>query len=229
MLALAAGFEMDPSGGVFRARSSSPSRPRSPPRRRRRRDDGGGGGAADGGGRRWGSGGVTEGRGPVGYGSSGGGGAPPPSGARPLPSEHNRFALMNGADERRYDGTPASAPLGLAQQWTPRGGNGGGARGAPTGAGGSRRWDSDSGGGGGGAAASVPPTVMFGNEWGRKRAWRRTGYSDDDIDPTMSSCFFRTPANSTGELRRSDLGEGTGPDLEEMELVRRIKSFRQRR
>ncbi|CAM9807672.1 unnamed protein product [Pylaiella littoralis] len=243
MLALAAGFEMNPSGGVH-AQASSLSRSRRPssPRRRRGNDFSGGGGGGGGGDRAaW----VGRGRGhvgevpeegnPVAYrsgaaaGVGAAAGAPPPTAARPLPSGHIRFASMNGADQRRYDGT-AAAPLGLAQGWTPRGGSDGGARGTPTGASSSRRWDySDSGGGGGGGAASVPPTVMFGNEWGRKRAWRRTGYNDDDIDPTLSSCFFRTPANSTGELRRNDLGEGVGADLEEMELVRRIKSFRERR
>ena len=74
----------------------------------------------------------------------------------------------------------------------------------------------------------MPSTVMFGNEWGRKREWRRSGYSEEDIDPMMSSCFFRKPANSTGVLKRSD-EDGGGADFEEMDLVRRIKSFRQRR
>lgn len=144
---------------------------------------------------------------------------PPPPVSRPIPAGPDRFTF-DGAGRRRYEDT--GAPLGLAQEWTPRGGT--------TGAGGSsRRQDHSDTGGGAGGPAGVPPTVMFGNEWGRKREWRRTGYTDDDIDPGMGSCFFRTPANSTGVLRRSDLGEGTGPDLEEMELVRRIKSFRQRR
>ena len=155
---------------------------------------------------------------------------PPPPVARPLPAGSGGRLAFDGPDQRRYDGTAAAvAPQGIAQEWSPRGGSGGASR-ALTGDGSSRRWDHYSGGTGATTgAASVPPTVMFGNEWGRKREWRRTGYTDDDIDPTLSSCFFRKPANSTGELRRSDLGEGSGPDLEEMELVRRIRSFRQRR
>eukprot|EP00903_Cladosiphon_okamuranus_P007176 g6968.t1 len=155
--------------------------------------------------------------------------SPPPPVGRPLPVGPGGRLAFDGPDHRWYDNTAAAAhaPQGLAQEWAPRGGSGG-AR-APTGEGSSRRWDHYSGTGAATGAASVAPTVMFGNEWGRKREWRRTGYTDDDIDPTLSSCFFRKPANSTGELRRSDLGEGSGPDLEEMELVRRIKSFRERR
>lgn len=164
-----------------------------------------------------------------GGGSSGRTSAPHPPMARPLPAGPGGRLAFDGPHRRRYmhDNTAAAvATQGLAQEWAPRGGNGG-AR-ALTGAGSSRRWDHYSVAGGTGAAG-VPPTVMFGNEWGRKREWRRTGYTDDDIDPTMSSCFFRKPANSTGVLRRSDLGEGMGADLEEMELVRRIRSFRQQR
>ncbi|CAM9814166.1 unnamed protein product [Ectocarpus fasciculatus] len=259
-LALAAGFQMDASGGVH-SQSSPPRQRHGSPRSRAGRGDGrgerntrrrvGGGGRADtnayyrGGGGIGSSEAVVRGGDEVWDNRGGGSGAwfhdeanrrdarreatshgvplppPPPPMARPIPAGPDRFTF-EGADRRRYE--DAGAALGLAQEWTPRGG---------TGVGGSSRrqghYSDTVEGGGAGGPAGVPPTVMFGNEWGRKRGWRRTGYTDDDIDPSMGSCFFRTPANSTGVLRRSDLGEGTGPDLEEMELVRRIRSFRQRR
>ncbi len=242
-LALAAGFEMDAAGRVY-----SQSHRRGSPRPYGRGGAGGGGGRGRGGGRsRWRAPpGLSEGGDAVALSDSRGGGGDGGSrgsndgyiAARGTVSSTGFYGGGGGGgggDGRAHrDGTPPGAPLGLAQEWVPRGGSAGGGAGAAAAgasaggaAGSSRRWDySDAAGGG---TAGVPPTVMFGNEWGRKREWRRTGYTDDDIDPTMSSCFFRTPANSTGVLRRSDLGEGTGPDLEEMELVRRIKSFRRRR
>ncbi|CBN76487.1 conserved unknown protein [Ectocarpus siliculosus] len=251
-LALAAGFQMDASGGVH-SQSSPPRRRHDSPRSRAGRGNGswerntrrrvGGGGTADtsaySGGGIGGSEGVVRGRDGA-WDNRGGSGTwfhdeasrrttrreatshgvpPPPPMAQPTPAAGPDRFTIEGADRRRYEDT--GAPLGLAQEWTPRGGTGAG--------GSSRRRDHSDTGWGVGGPAGVPPTVMFGNEWGRKREWRRTGYTDDDIDPGMGSCFFRTPANSTGVLRRSDLGEGMGADLEEMELVRRIKSFRQRR
>lgn len=146
----------------------------------------------------------------------------PPPIARPLP----RGRLANGADRHGVEVVAAAtAPLGLAQEWGPRGGARlavGSHFAGSVGAGGRR--------GSGRSDAHVPSTVMFGNEWGRKREWRRSGYMDSDIDPLMTACRFEKPANSTGELKRTDLDdEGGRADLEEMDLVRRIKSFRERR
>lgn len=140
----------------------------------------------------------------------------PPPIARPLPFGR----LTDGADRRVM--MASSAPLGLAQDWGPRGGarlKGGGVLDVSPGFAGRRRVP---------GVGVVPATVMFGKEWGRKREWRRSGYNDDDIDPMMTSCFFRKPANSTGVLKRSDEDQG-GADFEEMDLVRRIRSFRERR
>ncbi|CAN0543885.1 unnamed protein product, partial [Ectocarpus sp. 8 AP-2014] len=231
-LALAAGFQMDASGGVH-SQSSPPRRRHGSPRSRAGRGNGswerntrrrvGGEGRADtsaySGGGIGRSEGVVLGRDGA-WDNRGGSGTsfydeasrrttrweatshgipplpppPPPPMARPIPAAGPDRFTFEGADRRRYEDT--GAPLGLAQEWTPRGGTGAG--------GSSRRRDHSDAGGGGGGPAGVPPTVMFGNEWGRKREWRRTGYTDDDIDPGMGSCFFRTPANSTGVLRRSD-------------------------
>ncbi|CAM9198752.1 unnamed protein product [Sphacelaria rigidula] len=81
-----------------------------------------------------------------------------------------------------------------------------------------------------GMAAEVkPPTVVFGNEWGRQRQWRRTDYNENDLDVFMSSCYFKPPINGTRSVRRSDEDEAGGADFEEMDLIRRIRSFRERR
>lgn len=150
----------------------------------------------------------------------------PPPVARPLPVSR----LVDGADQRSSSSPvfAAKAHLGLGQEWTPRGGTRLATGGFSNNFADQGAWFRGSGtrrGGDGGA----PSTVMFGSEWGRKRSYRRTGYSDEDVDPLMTSCRFTKPANSTGELRRNDVHEGVGADFEEMELVRRIKSFRERR
>lgn len=134
---------------------------------------------------------------------------------RPLPVG----GLTDGAYRHGTTVTGAST-LGLAQEWTPQGG----ARlpiagGSSISAGG---WRSSGG-------ETAPSTVMFMSQWGRNRAWRRTYYDDSDIDAQIFSCNFNNPANSTGGLRRSDGGEGVGADYEEMDLFRRIKSFREKR
>lgn len=138
----------------------------------------------------------------------------PSSSAPPIPGPLPVGRLTVGAD-RRSTGFTAVAPL--AQGWTPRGGSrlvvGGGA-----------------GSGRGSTGQLYPSTVMFGSQWGRNRGWRRTGYTESDVDPLMSSCAFRAPANATKELRRNDLdGDKSSADFEEMDLVRRIRSFRARR
>lgn len=124
--------------------------------------------------------------------------------------------------EYRVEAPAFPVPLRLAQEWRVRGGEypqsrvqlrAGGAMGSA-----SR-----------GMAAEVkPPTVVFGNEWGRKREWRRTDYNENDVDEFMSSCYFKAPVNGTRMLRRNEGDEGSA-DMEEMELVRRIKSFKEKR
>lgn len=138
----------------------------------------------------------------------------PSSSAPPIPGPLPVGRLTVEAD-RRSTGFTAVAPL--AQGWTPRGGTrlvvGGGA-----------------GRGKGSTGQFYPSTVMFGSQWGRNRGWRRTGYTESDVDPLMSSCAFRAPANATKELRRNDLDDDkSSADFEEMDLVRRIRSFRARR
>ena len=247
-LALKAGFEMDAAGGV-RSVASPGTRGRRPPTRSggrqprssggevwTRRSGGGGGVAARAGGDSSssssrndsdGSGHVNSLQPPCGRFKNVVGRAqsvapqlqlqPPPI-ARPLP-----VGRFNDGADRRGVAAYAHPPLGLAQEWTP----GGGAR-LERKSGVSTSWNAGGWRGWGRGSEAVPSTVMFGNEWGRKREWRRSGYSEEDIDPMMSSCFFRKPANSTGVLKRSD-EDGGGADFEEMDLVRRIKSFRQRR
>ena len=134
--------------------------------------------------------------------------------ARPMP--FRRFA---GEIEEmgRFGAVGAAGKLGLAQEWSPRGG---------------RRLATDGGGlitasTRGRRQAWASPTVMFASEWKKMRGWRRNGYSDDDIDPTMSACYFSKPANSTGALKRFD-ADGSNADMEEMDLVRRIRNFRQK-
>lgn len=136
------------------------------------------------------------------------------SSAPPIPGPLPAGGLIDRADQR--DGVTA-AVAALAQGWQPRGGTRlAGGRGAG--------WERGSMG------QSAPSTVMFGSEWGKNRDWRRSGYTEDDVDPLMSSCAFRAPANATKVLRRNDLDdEKSSADFEEMDLVRRIRSFRQRR
>lgn len=96
--------------------------------------------------------------------------------------------------------------LGLVHAWFPRG------------------WRLSSG-----VRGSTSPFVLFAkSEWGKMREWRRSGYTEDDIDPTMSACYFSKPANSTGRLKRFD-ADGINADLEEMGLINTIKSFREKR
>lgn len=95
---------------------------------------------------------------------------------------------------------------GLVQAWFPRG------------------WRHFSG-----VRGSASPFVLFAkSEWGKMREWRRSGYTEDDIDPTMSACYFSKPANSTGRLKQFD-ADGINADLQEMELINTIKSIRERR
>ncbi|CAM9754506.1 unnamed protein product, partial [Laminaria digitata] len=252
-LALAAGFEMDASGGVRSVSSPGPASRSPPPTRSRGRQPRSGSregskarSSAKGGGvvARTGSGGVSSSSSSSSRSDSKSAGStvsggyqgvaarslqlqqqqlqlqPPPI-ARPLPVG----PLHLGSDQRSVVTYAPSPTLGLAQEWTPSGG----AR-LDRKNGVSTSWNAGRRRGWGRGSEAVPSTVMFGNEWGRKREWRRSGYSEDDIDPMMASCFFRKPANSTGVLKRSDTEEdGGGADFEEMDLVRRIKSFRQRR
>lgn len=128
----------------------------------------------------------------------------PASTARPLLL--GRLAVREG-----YGLGPAGSAgwlggLGLVHAWFPRG------------------WRHFSG-----VRGSASPFVLFAkSEWGKMREWRRSGYTEDDIDPTMSACYFSKPANSTGRLKRFD-ADGNNADLNEMELVNTIKSIRQKR
>lgn len=113
----------------------------------------------------------------------------------------------------------ADVPLRLAQEWRPREDVDPWSRGGTSAMGIASR----------GMAAKVkPPTVAFGSEWGRKRDWRRESYTESDLDPMMSSCYFKAPVNGTRTLRRND-GDHAMADYEEMDLIRRIKSVRERR
>lgn len=121
------------------------------------------------------------------------------------------------------EGAAARVPLRLAQEWRLQTGYG------------LTRWLTAAAGqtvnaafSRGLAAEIKPPTVVFGSDWGRKREWRRTDYRESDIDPLMTSCRFFPPVNGTKTLRRTDEHESSA-DFAEMDLVRRIKSIRQRR
>lgn len=148
-----------------------------------------------------------------------------PGDTMPLSSGSTRAGVMGGMGEMEV--VPTVAPfaaakqLRLAQEWRFRGDMSSWTGITPSAMGIMSR----------SMAAQVKhPTVVFKSEWGRFRAWRRSQYIEGDIalePPDPASYFDRANGTTTG-LKLFESTDGS-LDGDEVNLLRRINDFRERR